>query len=267
LHTLINGMKSFCGIVLLIILFIIASGCTGPAAEPATTPATPAASLTVTAVGTPIPASAPAPLAELSSTNPNASLTLDPGTAIVAFDATTPGKMTFSTSCGPDWGAFYEIEIASAYAGTLPFEIPAHQTCMFNITGPAPWTAQVDLPDTAAPLAVPVNLSGSGTQVSPLFTLEQGEYIFQRGETGIASPAYEIRYTNGSFLMDATNTYVQPHFGLFSEDTFQIISVPESGTYFLGTIARSNPRAWNVSILAVPAIPAMGPGPELTSTP
>jgi len=261
-------MKSLCGIVFLVILFVTASGCTGPAAEPATTTAVPAATLTVTAVGTPIPASAAAPLAELSSTYPNASLMLDPGIAIVAFDATTPGKMTFSTSCGPDWGAFYEIDITSAYAGTLAFGIPAHGVCTFNLTGPGEWLAQVQLPETAAPLGVPVNLSGSGTMVSPAFTLERGEYIFQRGETGIASPAYEIRYANGSFLMDASNTYVLPHFGMFSEETFQIISVSESGTYYLDTIApRSNPQAWNVSIMAVPAIPAMGPGPELTSTP
>jgi hypothetical protein len=174
--------------------------------------------------------------------------------------------MTFTSSCGPDWGAYNDIEMTGPYDGTLAFEILPRTACSFNITGNGSWTAQVNLPEDATPLSVPVNLSGSGTQVSSPFSLEKGQYIFQRGATGPASPEYEISYANGSYLMDAGNTFVQPGFGLDSEETFRIIEVPESGTYFLSTIARSNPLSWNASIQVMPAIPAMGPGPVLTAT-
>jgi len=100
--------------------------------------------------------------------------------------------------------------------------------------------------------------------VTPFFTLEKGQFIFERSETGTASPQYYLRYVNGNLLMDVNNTFAEPTFGMDSPATFRIVDVPVTGTYFMSTLTNDNPGAWHASILSVPPIPHRGPGPLIT---
>jgi len=202
-------------------------------------------------------------LANLSNDQPSTSLMLDPGVILVSFQAKDPQKMRFNQQCKQSWGEFSDIRMTSPYDGSLAYGIPAKDECLVNISGSGTWTAQISRFDMKTPLKMPVNLSGSGTMVSPSFTLEKGNYIFQREETGTASPVYELMFSNGSQLMNMNNTFVQPNFSRFSPETFRIINIPKSGTYFLSVIAEDNPKPWNVSIISIPKILGMGPGPAI----
>jgi len=203
------------------------------------------------------------PLALLSNDHPNSSLKLDPGVVIVSFQAYDPQEMQFNQYCRQSWAESSEIRMNSPYNGSLAFGIPEKNDCSINISGSGTWTAQVSRMEMNNPLKMPLNLSGSGTTVSPPFTLEKGNYIFQRGETGIASPMYELTFSNGTPLMDGNNTYIQPSFNSAIPDTFHIISIPEPGVYFLSVIAEDNPKPWNVSISSLLEVPVMGPGPVI----
>ncbi|MFH0966388.1 MAG: hypothetical protein V1862_01730 [Methanobacteriota archaeon] len=251
-------MKIFLMFGLILVLGIAVCGCTQPGTVPS--PITPSSPDTATA----LPVSgAGLSLASLSDVRPNTNLTLDPGVVLVSFQAYEPQKMQFNLFCGQDYGASSDIRITSPYNGSLAFGIPEKGECSVNISGSGTWTAQLSRVEMNTPLETPVNLSGSGTTVSPFFTLEKGQYIFQREEIETASPEYELMFSNGSPLMDTNNTFVQPRFGRFSPDTFRIIDIPESGTYFLSIIAEDNPCPWNASIIALPQIPHMGPGPAI----
>lgn len=254
-------MKCAHGICILIIM-VLACGCTGNTAEKLSTPVIPA----TTAHAAPASPTPGAALAELSAAQPNASLALQPGTIIVSFRAEDAQKMTFGFTNGGDYAEMSDLVLTAPYAGTLAFGPPAAGEYMVNITGSGLWTATAALPDRETPLAVPINLSGSGTAVSPLFTLERGEYILERDETGLSSPLYELRFANGSFLMDANNTCVQPCFGMGSLHPFTFIEIPESGSYFLSVQPRSDPHPWNVTISEAPVIPLLGPGPAILET-
>jgi hypothetical protein len=202
-------------------------------------------------------------LAEFSQAQPNVSLTLDPGVFILAFQTEGSRKMQFTISGFEDY-EITELTTTGPFSGSLTFEpVIKTGTYTFNVTGNGSWTAQVIRADRGTSLKVPVNLSGSGTQVTPFFYLEKGQYIFERNETGISSPLYFLRYANGSFLMDANNTYVQPGFGENSPHPFLFITITESGDYFMNTVSRTNPDNWAASIITVPTIPHMGPGPAI----
>jgi len=261
-HANTVGMKCVQGFFLLVIL-VLACGCTGTPPEiPATVQTIPDITATVSPA---VPATG-AVLAELSDVRPNATLALQPGTVLVSFRAEDAQKMTFSFTNGGDYAEMSEIVVTGPYTGTLAFGPPDAGGYQLNITGSGRWTATAALPDAAAHLAVPVNLSGSGTTVSPAFALEAGEYIFARNETGLSSPLYELRFANGSYLMDANNTCVQPCFGMDSGHPFTFFEIPESGDYFLSVLPRSSPHPWNVTISVVPAIPPLGPGPVILQT-
>ena len=255
-------MKCAQGIFLLIIMALIC-GCTGTSPEmPATVQSTPDTTATVSP-----PAAATGPvLAELSNDLPNATLELQPGTVVVSFCAEDAQKMTFSFTNGGDYAEMSEIMVTGPYAGTLAFGPPAAGIYQLNVTGSGQWTATTALPDAATPLAVPVDLSGSGTAVSPAFALESGEYIFARNETGLSSPLYELRFANGSYLMNSNNTCVQPCLRMDSPHSFTFIEIPESGNYFLSVQSRSSPHPWNVTISAAPVIIPLGPGPVIPET-
>jgi hypothetical protein len=242
-------MKCAYGIFFLIVL-VLACGCTGTSPEmPATTaPADPANG---------------AVLAELSVARPDATLALQPRMVVVSFQAEDAQNMTFSFFKGNNYAEISDLVITGPYTGTLAFGPPDAGEYLLNITGSGRWTATATLPDRAILRAVPVNLSGRGTAVSPLFSLEKGEYIFARDETGLSSPLYGLRFANGSYLMDADNTCVQPCFGMGSAHPFTFIEIPETGTYFLSVQPRSDPHPWNVTISAAPIIPSPGPGPEI----
>ena len=246
-------MKRLLCIALILVLCIIISGCTQPSVTPAMAP--------ISAVpGAPAAGTA---FAELSRAQSNTSLTLDPGVFILAFQTDGPRKMQFTINGFEDY-EITELLTTGPFSGSLTFG-PVIKTGVytFNITGNGSWTAQVIRADRGTPLKVPVNLSGTGTQVTPFFYLEKGQYIFERDETGLSSPLYFLRYANGSYLMDANNTYVQPGFREDSLHPFLFIYITESGNYYMNTLMRNNPGIWSASIIPVPTIPRMGPGPEM----
>ena len=239
-------MKSPVILLILILLCFFTCGCT-QAPAPVAVPPSPGV--------TPI---------TLSSADPNATFTYDPGVLVVSFHAESAQKMDLAFSnLSRGYGAATQFLTSGPYAGSVAFQAPANDTYQLNISGTGPWTATVAPLVTSSPLKAPVNLSGSGTLVSPVFYLERGDYFFTRNETGIASPYYFLQYVNGTSLMDATNTFVQPGFGELSTHPFVVVTIPENGTYYVSVLSRNNPGNWAVSIEPVPKLPPMGPGPEI----
>jgi hypothetical protein len=172
-------------------------------------------------------------------------------------------EFSFSPRGNESYGAATELTTSSPYSGSVAFQVPAKGTYILNITGTGRWTAGAAPLVTANPLEAPVNLSGAGTQVTPVFSLEKGEYIFERNTTGLSSPYYFLQFANGSPLMDANNSYPQPGFGALSPHPFVLVTIPENGIYYLTALGRDNPGPWSVTISPVPKIPAMGPGPVI----
>jgi hypothetical protein len=252
-------MRKLLAIILVLILCIVISGCTQQ-------PVTPATSGTQTST----PATGAIP-ASLSSTRPAATLALDPGVILVSFHTSGAEKMQVNFGNAADmqgvrggYDALYSFDTTGPFDGSLAFQVPQKDQYQLNITSTGGWTAEVTSFKPSAVLRVPVNLSGSGTQVSPFFYLDKGQYFFQRNETGWVSPQYYLWYANGSYVMDANNTYTQPGFGLDSPHPFVFINIPESGTYFVSTLSKNNPGNWSASISPVPSLPHMGPGPMIT---
>ncbi len=241
-------MKSFVILFILILLCLSACGCTqapAPAVVPVITP-TGTTALT------------------LSSEKPNATFPLDAGVIVVSFRTDGAGRMELDfANMTQAYLAETTFSTSGPFAGSVAFQAPQKDTYQLNITCRNNWTAEVAPLVTTNPLKVPVNLSGSGTQATPVFYLERGEYFFERNITGINSPYYFLQYANGSALMDANNTYIQPGFGALSPHPFVFVTIPESGTYYLSVLGRNNPGGWAVSIAPVPKIPQMGPGPEI----
>lgn len=211
------------------------------------------------------PATTPAEsIGTLSNDHPNITLSLDPGVVLLSFETAEPHFLKISPRIGKMMEEFTEIKTSSPYSGRLAFGIPWAGDWTFTITSTGTWTAHLSRMDMNNPLTLPLNLSGSGTNVSSAFTLEKGDYIFERKETGAASPRYELMNATGWGLMDATNSYVQPGFEMYSTETFKIVTIPESGTYFLSVHSwESDPTPWNASIIALPPAPQKGPGPAI----
>lgn len=246
-------MKRLLCIALLLVFCLFITGCTQQPVTPAMTPALPAS-------GYPV---ADTNLVELSQAQPNASLNLDPGVFILVFQTEGAREMQFTISGFEDY-EMTGLSTTGPFSGSLPFgPVIKAGTYTFNITGNGSWTAQVIRIDPKTSLRVPVNLTGTGTRVTPSFYLEKGQYIFERNETGISSPIYFLRYANGSYLMNANNTSVQPGFGEDSPHSFLFITITESGDYFMNTVSRTNPNNWSASIITGPTIPHLGPGPEI----
>lgn len=251
-------MKCVYGILFLIVL-VLACGCTGVSPGNSSSVQTPAATITpaVSANGT--------VLADLSSARPNASLALGPGAVVLSFQADEAQAMTFSLmeGAGTSYGEMEDLVMTGPYNGSLVFGPPDTAEYQLHITGNGTWSAVLTRPDSANPISVPVNLTGNGAAVSPYLTLEKGEYIFARDETGLSSPLYELRFANGSVVMNANNTCVLPCLGEDSPHPFVIMAIPANGSYLMSAIPRDSPYSWNVSISAVPEIPQRGPGPAL----
>ena len=244
-------MKAIISVTILLLLLILACGCTGK------TPAVPA---TITPMVEP-------GLTTLSDSHPNATFSHDPAVIVVSFRTDGAQKMELDFSnLSQGYQAATQFTTSGPFAGSVAFQAPAKDTYQLNISGSGRWTADVTPLVTTNPLIAPVNLSGSGTQVTPVFFLEKGEYFFSRNETGLASPYYFLYYVNGTPLMDANNSYIQPGFGALSPHTFVFVTIPESGTFYLSTLGRNNPGNWSVSISPVPQLPPMGPGPEIYTT-
>nr|WP_319377484.1 hypothetical protein [uncultured Methanoregula sp.] len=234
-------------LTIVVLLCLVSCGCTQA-------PAPAAPSVTVTPVQT----------RSLSSDNPNATFTHEPGVIIVSFQTAGAQKMEVDFfNLSQTSGAATVFSTTGPYAGSVSFQVPAKDTYNLNITSTGRWTAEVAPLLTANPLKAPVNLSGTGTQVTPVFYLERGEYFFERNVTGLDSPYYFLGYSNGTPLMDANNTYIQPGFGALSPHPFVFITIPENGTYYLNVLGRYNPGSWSVSISPVPKLPPMGPGPVI----
>ena len=206
-------------------------------------------------------------LATLSNEQPGVILSMDPGVYLISFQAFDPQTMTYSQLTNDAGAVSTELRIASPYNGSIAFGIYKPEECTINISSTGSWAAQITKYDLTNPVTTPVNLSGNGTAVSEPFTLEKGEYFFQRGESETTSPLYLLSYSNGSYIEDESKSYVLPGFSRFSTEPFKIINIPESGTYYLNVISmEENPLAWNVSISSVPPAPVMGPGPAIRKT-
>jgi len=241
-------MRAVICTTILLIICILACGCTGK------TPIVPA---TVT------PTEEPG-LPELSDSHPNATFSSNPGVIIVSFRTEGAQKMELGFSnLSQGYQAATRFSTSGPFAGSVAFQAPVKDVYQLNISGSGRWTAEVTPLVTTNPLKVPVNLSGSGTQVTPVFSLDKGEYFFSRSETGLASPYYFLYYVNGTPLMDANNSFIQPGFGALSPHPFVFVTIPESGTFYLSSLGRNNPGNWSVSISPVPTLPPMGPGPEI----
>jgi len=234
---------------ILLVICIIACGCTGK---------TPAVLAPVTPTEEPV-------LVNLSDSHPDATISRDPGVLLVSFrtDGAQQMELDFS-NLSQGYEAGTRISTTGPFAGSVAFQVPIKDTYRLNISSNGRWTAEAAPLVTTNPLTVPVNLSGSGTSVTPVLSLEKGDYIFSRNETGLASPYYFLYYVNGTPLMDVNNSYIQPGFGALSADPFVIVTVHESGTFYLSALGRYNPGNWSVSISAVPQLPPMGPGPEIS---
>jgi hypothetical protein len=203
-------------------------------------------------------------LTKLSDSHPNTTFSHDPGVIVVSFWTDGAQKMELDFSnVSQGYVAATQFTTSGPYAGSVAFQAPVKDTYQLNISGSGRWTAEVTPLVTTNPLKAPVNLSGSGTVVTPVFSLEKGEYFFSRNETGLASPYYFLYYVNGTPLMDANNSYIQPGFGERSSHPFVFVTVPESGTFYLSVLGRNNPGNWSVSLSLVPKLPPMGPGPEI----
>jgi hypothetical protein len=241
-------MRAVSCTMILLIICILACGCTGKTpAVPAT--ATPPVDLN---------------LIKLSNSNPNVTFSHDAGVIVVSFRTDRAEKMELDFSnLSQGYEAATRLSTSGPFAGSVAFQAPAKDTYQLNISGSGQWTAEVTPLVTASPLKAPVNLSGSGTLVTPVFSLEKGEYFFTRNETGLASPYYFLCYVNGTPLMDANNSYIQPGFGALSPHPFVFVTVPENGTFYLSVLGRNNPGTWSVSISPVPKLPPMGPGPVM----
>jgi len=243
-------MKSPVILLLCILLCLATCGCT-QAPQPAAVPTSPGTIPSIT----------------LSSASPNATFSLDPGVIVVSFRAESAQDMElYLSNLTQGYGEGTRFLTNGPYAGSVAYQVPAKDTYHLNISGTGPWTATVAPLVTTSPLKAPVNLSGTGTQVTPVFSLEKGEYFFTRNETGLASPIYQLFFVNGSPLMDANGTFSQPYFGTLSPHPFVFVTIPENGTYYLSALSRNNPGGWSVSLSPVPKIPHMGPGPAVYPT-
>ena len=259
-------MKRLLCITILLVACVLIAGCTRQPVTPSTdgtpTRTTPAA-LISPAPTTPVSGTA---IARLSQSQPNASLTLNPGVFIISFQTDGSRKMGFTIHGFEDY-EWEEVITTGPFTGALTFG-PVIKTGKYtlNIAGNGSWTAQLIRADPGSLLTVPVNLSGSGTQVTPFFYLEKGQYIFERNVTSIPTPEFLLRFSNGSFVMDPSNTYVLPgpDLGEGSPVTWRILNITESGIYYMNTDSANNPCNWTASIITVPTIPYMGPGPLIT---
>ncbi|MCK9581126.1 MAG: hypothetical protein M0Q92_11880 [Methanoregula sp.] len=241
-------MRAIICTTILILICILACGCTGK------TPAVPVPVTPMEELG----------LTKLSDSHPNTTFSHDPGVIVVSFWTDGAQKMELDFSnVSQGYVAATQFTTSGPYAGSVAFQAPVKDTYQLNISGSGRWTAEVTPLVTTNPLKAPVNLSGSGTVVTPVFSLEKGEYFFSRNETGLASPYYFLYYVNGTPLMDANNSYIQPGFGERSSHPFVFVTVPESGTFYLSVLGRNNPGNWSVSLSLVPKLPPMGPGPEI----
>lgn len=247
-------MKYAFWILLLLAAVILTCGCTQQSAVSPTEP-----SATPTAAGQP----ADAALARLSEAEPNRALSLDAGVLLLSFHTAGAQKMDIDfTDVSDAYGVGYDFSTTGPFNGSLVLPVPKKEEYLLNVSGTGAWTASVARFEPDAALRAPLNLSGNGTEVPAAFFLEEGQYLFERNETGASSPLYELLYANGSYVMDANNTYVEPGFAELSPETFRIVTIPQSGEYILSVLARDNPSTWTVSILPAPTLPPLGPGPE-----
>lgn len=260
-------MKAGICTIILLIICILVCGCTGetpalsgtknPAGETPEVPATPA-----TAAGS-VPAT-------LSDHDPNTLLSLDPGVIVVSYRAQDVREMqivllTKGTARPDNYTAPEAFQMTGAFDGSIAIRVQEKGEYWLNITSyGGPWTADISCLSSDTPMTIPLNFSGSGMMVTPVFFLEKGQYIFDRNVTGISAPGYYLYYGNGTPLMDANNTRSQPGFDGDSPQPFHIVSIPESGNYFLQVFSEKNPNPWSVSVVRLPDIPLpLGPGPVI----
>lgn len=265
-------MKVIVYIAVLLLLGILASGCVQQPATPAPLKNQTVEQQireTIPPTATPIAGTI---ISTLSDRHSNVTLSLDPGVMVVFIKAEDAlylmrvEMFSLGTVIPNNYATATDFETTGPFNGSIALQIPKKGEYQLNITswvlpsGGGTWNAQVSRLNVERPLNVPVNLSGAGTVVTPVFYLEKGQYIFSRNKTKVDSPWFYLQYTNGSPLMDPNNTFVQPGFGVDSPETFRFVSIPESGTYFINVISEKSPNDWSASIIPAPTIPLpLGP--------
>ena len=253
-------MRQLIIIAIFLIICIISCGCTQQPITPSTGGkqiSTPTAAPITPTHGIP---STGSPVAEFSNVQPNVTLTLDPGVYILSFQTDGPRKMQFLINGFED----YEVEEVltnGPFTGALTFSPTKIGEYTLQIAGNGSWIAQLHRADMGTPMKVPINLSGSGTQVTPFFYLDTGLYIFERNVTSIPTTEFLLRYSNGSFVMDPSNSYVLPGLGVGLPKTWIFLNITESGIYYMNTNSDQNPCNWTASIIPSPTLPPLGPGP------
>lgn len=260
-----TSMRRLLFITIFLIFFIISCGCIQQPANPSIDGkqmSTPTAAPISPVPGTPSNGS---PIAEFSNVQPNATLTLDPGVYILSFQAIGPQKMQFLINGFEDYEED-EVLTNGPFTGALTFGPYKTGEYTLHIAGNGSWNAQLSRTDIGTPIKVPVNLSGSGTQVTPFFYLEKGLYIFERNVTSIPTTEFLLRYSNGSFVVDPSNSYVLPGLGEGSPKTWIFLNITESGIYYMNTHSDMNPCNWTASIIPSPTLPPLGPGPARLQT-
>jgi hypothetical protein len=258
-------MRRLLFITIFLVFCIISCGCMQ---QPASPPIEGKQTITPTAAPVspvPVTLSTGSSIAELTNVRPNATLTLDPGVYILSFHTAGPQKLQFLID-GFEDDEEYEVLTTGPYTGALTFGPYKTGEYTLHIAGNGTWNAQLTRADMGTPMKVPVNLSGSGTQVTPFFYLEKGLYIFERNVTSIPTTEFLLRYSNGSFVMDPTNSYVLPGLGVGSPKTWTFLNITEPGIYYMNTQTDTNPSNWTASIIPSPTLPPLGPGPARLPT-
>jgi len=252
-------MRRLLFIAMFLVFCIISCGCTQQSGTPSTDGkqiSTPTAAPISPTPGT---QSTGSPIAKFSNVQPNATLTLDPGVYILSFHADDPQKMQFLINGFEDYEE-EEVLTNGPFNGALTFGPYITGKYTLHVAGNGSWTAQLTRAAMGTPLKVPLNLSGSGTQVTPFFYLEKGQYIFERNVTTIPATEFLLRYSNGSFVMDPSNSYVLPGLGVGSPKTWILLNITESGIYYMNTYSDKNPYNWTASIISSPPFHPLDPG-------
>ena len=200
-------------------------------------------------------------IATLDTTHQNVTLSLVPGVYVIAIQAQDALNLDMKlTRPGEDipvnfenFGTFYSNGPTNGSMSVVISEKGEYQLHLIPSPGmnaeKAPWIAKVAPLPVDMSLKTPILISGTGTMVSPAFSLIQGEYIVKRDSNLLDTPLFTLSYANGTVLTDKSGTSL-PDFGGDHGDSPKqstVVTIPESGTYYLITYT-GNPQNWAVSV-------------------
>jgi len=185
-------MKFFPGPTLFLILCILTCGCTQPPATPSAETSPTAALQTSPIIMAPTTSAPGSAVAVLSDSQPNTTLALNPGVIILSFKTESAQTVSFNFDLfsrnGYGAGGIFYTK-GPFFNGSIPLPVPKTDVYMLNISCPGRWTTIVTRLDVENPLKVPVNLSGYGTTVTPVFYLEKGSTYLSEMKPGFSLPS------------------------------------------------------------------------------